>query len=229
MIVPAAIALICLSPGAMIRSKIEQSVAAKAPELLGPAKSYSVDVSAGIFDLIRCKVKQIDIKGRDVRLQNGVVVDRLNVRLTGVHFKADQTITGISKTEFTAALSEANLRDYLRASRSDMSDADVSLADGKLVLKARPRVLAIKTPVRIEGTLQIEQGRKLNIELSKASAIGIRVPGFVRGRIQRSINPVLDTEQMGMDAKLTKVQITNGEIVLSGIADVKKALVAAKC
>ncbi len=225
-VVPLLVLLIILSPAALIRSKIEQSVAAKAPELLGPARSYSVDVTGGFIDFMRGRIKRVYIKGKDVRLENGIVVDSLVVNLSGVHFKRDQTITGIDRTTFTASLSERHLQDYLRKSRSDMSDSEVSLPDGRLVLRAKPRVMAIKTPVKIEGKLQIENGTRLNIILSNASAVGIRVPGFVRGRIQKSVNPVMDTKKMGMQGKLTKVEIKKGHIALSGTADVSKALVA---
>lgn len=225
-IIPVAVLAVCLSPGALVRWKIEKSVVEKAPSLLGPARSYSADVTGGVLDLVRGRVPQIRLRGNDVQLKNGIVVDRLDVILSGVKFKLDQTITGIDSAEFTASLSQENLRDYLRKSRSDMTDAEVELGDGKLVLSAKPRVIGIKTPVLLEGTMEIVDGTKLNMVLSKLTARGIRVPGFVRGRIQHDINPVMDTTQMGMQAKLTKVAIKKGEITLSGTADVNQILVA---
>ena len=220
------IAVVCLSPGALIRWKIEQTVAGKVVGMLGTARSYSVSVSGGLFEILRGRVKQVDIRGNDVKLSSGVVVDRLDVNLSGVEFKPDQTLTGVESTAFTAFLSEGNMDDYLRASRSDLSDADVSLTDGKLSLTARPRVMAIRTPVRVEGTMRIVQGTKLYLVLNRLSARGIRVPGMIRGHIQHDLNPVLDTQQMAMGAKLTQVAITNGKITLSGTADVRQALAA---
>ena len=220
------IAVICLVPGALIRWTIEHAVAGKVSGMLGTARSYSVSVSGGLFEILRGRISEVDIRGNDVKLSNGVVVDRLDVNLNGVHFKPNQTVTGVDSTAFTALLSEGNMDDYLRASRSDLSDADVSLTDGKLSLTARPRVMAIKTPVRVEGTMRIVEGTKLYLVLNRLSARGIRVPGMIRGHIQHDLNPVLDTQQMGMGAKLTRVAITEGEITLSGTADVKQALAA---
>lgn len=220
------IAVIGFAPGAIVRWAIEQAVAGKVSGMLGTARSYSVDVSGGLFDIVRGRVNQVSIRGNDVKLSNGVVVDRLDVDLCGVRFKPNQTITGVQSTAFTALLSEGNMNDYLRASRSDLSDAKVSLADGKLSLTARPRVMAIRTPVRVEGTMCIVEGTKLNLVLNRLSARGIRVPGMIRGRIQHDLNPVLDTQQMGMGAKLTRVAIANGEITLCGTADVERALAA---
>lgn len=220
------IAIVCLAPGALIRWKIEQTVQGKVAGMLGTARSYSTSVSGGLFEILGGRLKQVDIRGNDVKLSNGVVVDRLDVELSGVHFKPDKTITSVEKTAFAASLSEASLNDYLRSSRSDMSDANVSLVDGSLCLTAKPRILAMRTPVRVEGTMRIVQGTKLYLVLNRLSARGMRVPGFVRGHIQHDLNPVLDTQQMGMGAKLTKVAITDGEITLSGTADVKQALAA---
>lgn len=226
MLVPVMILFICLSPAAFVRSKIEQSIEAKAPSLLGPAKSYNVSVTGGLLGIIRGQLEEIDIRGNDVRLSNGVVVDRLDVILKGVRFTRDQTVTDVHRTSFAASLSEHNLEDYLRRSRSDMADADVSLGNGKVSIAAKPRIMLIKTPVRVEGEIQIVQATKLYVILSSLSARGVRVPGIVRGHIQHNLNPVLDTAQMGMGMKLSKVAIRKGAILLTGTADVKRALAA---
>lgn len=175
---------------------------------------------------MRGKLPRISIRGTDVRLKNGVVVNRLDVMLKGVHFKIDQSISDVDNTTFTALLSQDHLRNYLRASRSDMSEADVTLSDGKLMLTAKPRVMGIKTPVKVECTMEIVDNAQLKIVVNKLSARGVKVPGFVRGRIQRDANPVLDTREMGIGAKLTKVTIAKGNIALCGTADVKQALAA---
>ena len=60
--------------------------------------------------------------------------------------------------------------------------------------------------------------------LQPVPAPAVPVPWFVRRRIQHNINPVLDTKQMGIGGKLTSVEISNGEVKLTGTADVNKSI-----
>lgn len=219
---------ICLSPGALLRSKIAQSVAAKMPQLIGPADSYSADVSGGLFSILRGRIDKIKVRGNGVKLSNGVKLDRLDINLSGVHFKPDQTVTNVENTDFAGTVTEHDLNDFLAKSRPDVPHAKVVLEADKLSLSASPRILAIRTPVSMEGTLQIGNETKLNLVLKRLRARGIPVPGFVRGRIMHDINPVFDTTQMGVPAKLSTVAISDGAISLTGTADVKKALAGGK-
>lgn len=214
---------LCLSPGAAIRTKIASSVAASAPDMLGPGK-YSVDVTGGLIGLLRGRIEKIDIHGSDVKMSNGMIVDRLNVGLNGVHFKRDQTVTKVESTGFAASVSEDNLTDYLRASRGDMKEAEITLADGRLCYAGRPRVLGLKVKVKAEGTLDLDGNTKVHMSLCKCSGAGIKTPGMVRGWIERRINPVFDATQMGVDAKLKSVEVAKGAIALAGTADVNKKL-----
>ena len=224
LIVAILVAVACFAPGAILRWSIGQSVAAKMPELIGPARSYSIGVSGGLFEIIQGKLDKVDIRGSGVNLSNGVAVDRLDVGLQGLRFKPNRTVTDIRSADFSASVTEQNLTDFFASSRPDMPGAKITLDDGKLSLSASPRIFATRTPVSLEGTLRIVDGKKLILVLSRLRARGIRVPGFVRGRIMRDINPVLDTGQLSMGAKLNSVDISNGAIIITGTADVKQVL-----
>ncbi len=218
------IAGLCLSPGAILRYKIGQSVAAKMPQLIGPADSYTVGVTGGFFGIIRGRIDRLNIHGRGVKMPNGTRVDKLDVVLTGVHFKSDQTVTKVENTSFDASVTEQNLNDFLRESRPDVPNAKVVIDPKKLTMSASPRVLGIRTPVTLEGTLQITEDTKLNMVLDKVRARGIVVPGFVRGRVMHDINPVMDSTKMGMPAKLKSVTLGKGQLTVTGVADISKAL-----
>lgn len=221
------IAAICILPGSILRWKIGQSVAAKMPELIGPAQSYSADVTGGFIGILRGRIEKIDITGRKVKMSNGVIVDRLDIALSGVHFKPDQTVTRVESASFAASVIEDDLNNWLATSRPDLHDGHIAIENGKIIVRAKPRVLLLRTPVKVEGTLRIIENNKLYLVLKTVSTRGIRVPGFVRGRIEHDINPILDAEQMGIGAKLKSVNVTNHAITITGTADVNKALAKA--
>lgn len=218
------IAAVIFAPGAILRWKIGQAVAGKMPEILGQARSYSADVTGGVVGIARGRIEKVDIRGRSVRMSNGVAVDHLDIDLSGVHFKPDQTVTRVEGASFEASVTQDDLNDWLATSRPDLHGGHITIEDDKLILTANPRVLLLRTPAKVEGTLQIINGTKLCMVLKKVSTRGIRVPGIVRGRIQRGINPVLDTEQMGIGARLDSVDVSNGAITVKGTADVNKAM-----
>jgi len=218
------VAAVCLLPGSILRWKIGQSVAAKMPELIGPAQSYSANVTGGLIGILRGRIERIDITGRKVKMSNGVVVDRLDIGLSGVHFKPDQTVTRVESAGFAALVTQDDLNNWLATSRPDLHDGHITIENGRLIVRAKPKVLLLRTPVKVEGTLRILDGSKLYMVLKNVSTRGIRVPGFVRGRIEHDINPILDAEQMGIGAKLKSVRVTDGAITVTGTADVNKAL-----
>jgi len=215
------VAAVCFAPGAILRWRIGQSVAGRMPQLIGPARSYSVGVSGGLFEIIHGRIDKVDIRGSGVNLSNGVEVDRLDVGLRGVRFKPDRTVTDIRSAEFSAWVTEKNLNDFFASSRPDMPGAKITLDDGKLSLSASPRIFATRTPISLEGTLRIVDGKKLILVLNRLRARGIRIPGFMRRRIMHDINPVLDTQKMGIGARLNSVDISDGAIRVTGTADVK--------
>jgi len=218
------VAAVCLLPGSILRWKIGQSVAAKMPELIGPAQSYSANVTGGLIGILRGRIERIDITGRKVKMSNGVVVDRLDIGLSGVHFKPDPTVTRVESAGFAALVTQDDLNNWLATSRPDLHDGHITIENGRLIVRAKPKVLLLRTPVKVEGTLRILDGSKLYMVLKNVSTRGIRVPGFVRGRIEHDINPILDAEQMGIGAKLKSVRVTDGAITVAGTADVNKAL-----
>ena len=223
-VVLAIIAAICFAPGPVLRWKIGQAVAGRMPELMGPARSYFADVTGGLVGILRGRIDKVDIRGSGVKMPNGVQIDRLDVGLKGVHFKPDQTVTEVEGASFAASVTEDDLNDFLATSRPDLHGGHITLQQDKLTLTANPKILFLRTPTKVEGTLSIVDGTKLYIILKRVSTRGIRVPGFVRGRIQHDVNPVLDTEPMGIGAKLRSVEISNGAITVTGTADVSRAI-----
>lgn len=223
-IVAVLVAGVCILPGSILRWKIGQSVAAKMPELVGPAQSYSANVTGGLIGIILGRIERIDITGRKVKMSNGIIVDRLDIGLSGVRFKPDQTVTRVESASFSALVTEDDLNNWLATSRPDLHDGHITIENGRLIVRAKPKVLLLRTPVKVEGTLRILDGSKLYMVLKKVSTRGVRVPGFVRGRIEHDINPILDAEQLGIGARLKSVQVSNGTIIVTGTADVNKAL-----
>lgn len=218
------IVAICLAPGVILRWVIGQSIAAKVPKMIGPSQSCSASVTGGVLDIVHGKIAKVTIRENNVKLSSGVTVDRLDIGINGVRFKPDQTVTNVQSTNFKASVSESSLEEYIATSRPDMANAKVTMSDDKLVISASPRMFATRTPVTLEGNLRIVDNTKLYLVVNSIRARGMRIPGFMRGRVMHDINPVLDTQKLGIGGKLTSVKISDGLINLTGTADVSQVL-----
>src|SRR5438445_286434 len=88
---------------------IERSIQAELPRMIGPADRYEVTVSRSGGRLIAGHIPWIEIRGRNVRAIEGLILDELQVRLEGVRFnRSDRRVTEIAQTQFSAGISDAS-------------------------------------------------------------------------------------------------------------------------
>lgn len=208
---------IAILGGALARQTIERAVANELTTAIGPARSYSVHASGSLKQLARGEMTGLRIRGRDVQLSSGVIVDELDVNADGLVMDLrSRQIVSVRKTCFVAQVSEAGLNNYLVNGHPEVPGLSIALADGSLTLRGRPRMLGIKVPVQLDGTMRVSSGTRLMLDLHKLKAVGVKTPGFVRNSIERRINPVMDTTDWAFPTTLTSATITDGKLTVKG-------------
>ena len=211
--------------GNEIRGNIERGIAEALPEKIGPAKSYSVKVSGSTLAMLSGKLSGVDISGEEVRTSKGVTVARLNVSIkdllvdTGTH-----VIKKCGSAGYSASIAQEELQRYLIKTYPDIPDLNVSLMSGYARVLASPALAGVKVNIAAEAKLDIREGRKLALNLTKIDVAGLPTPGFAREYIERKINPVFDIADLGFDARLDSVRIDPGSITLAGTLDLLKAM-----
>jgi len=106
--------------GDIINSKVENKIKESLPKLIGPAKSYDVEVRGPHSKMIKGHIKKLVIHGKDVWMLPDLCVDKLEVRMADV--KADRkksALKSVGETSFDAVISEKSLNEYIDSIRTD--------------------------------------------------------------------------------------------------------------
>lgn len=119
------------------------------------------------------------------------------------------------EAKLQALIHQASLEAFLRAKLPDnMSNAEVSLEPGKIVVKATVKVLLPVAATAI-CTLRIVDGSKIFVDLQSVEMLGAGVKSLVQKQID-AINPVLDAADWPVDVHLEEIRIESGRIVAEG-------------
>lgn len=204
--------------GRVVNRAVENKIEDRLPELFGPAASYDVEVDGSALKVMRGRLSRVVIHGQDVWMLPELCVDGIDVEMREVVVDLDtQGIKSVRSAIFDAVVSEKALNDYFERTRSD--EMRVELQDGRMVVRARPKVLGLALNVRLMGVL-VPRGEELDFRIDRLQVIGISAPHIAAGMIEDRINPVLDLRSMDFEPELRSVTIKAGSIRLVGAARV---------
>ncbi|MDO8585980.1 MAG: DUF2993 domain-containing protein [Armatimonadota bacterium] len=145
----------------LVANKIESRVERRLPSLLGPADSYKVEVSGRTTKMISGRLSELNIHGRNVRLQPDLNVDDLVIQMRGVRFDTDENrLTGVEETVFEAALSEKCLTRFIAKRQPDLKELKIELKRGKCTVRTRPSLLGLSAGVALTGDLEVAPANK---------------------------------------------------------------------
>lgn len=114
-----------------------------------------------------------------------------------------------------ALIHEASLAEFLRRKLPDnMSNAEVALESGRIVVKATVKVL-LPVAATAVCTLRVVDGSKIFVNLESVEMLGAGVKSLVQKQID-AINPVLDSSDWPLKVSLDEVRIEPGRIVAEG-------------
>lgn len=218
-------AVLGLSGCANIHRQVEKAVADSLPDLIGPAKKYSVDVSGSTFRLIKGKVSKLHIVGDDVRFKNGLTLSKLDVTVENIEFDTDsRKIKKAGKSVYSASVIDGELAGYLSRSYPDVPNIKIAVHSGTLNLSATPKVSGINVPVTAQAKVRVRNRSQLSLDILKASAARIPAPGFARNYIESKVNPVFDVSALGFDANIDRAALQPGRVTIYGTLDIMKMI-----
>ena len=200
----------------IVSDRVENRIKERLPELIGPAESYHVEVHGSLNQMIRGWIREVEIRGKGVKVMPNLCMDTLDINLSDVAADPDTLeIKTIGEIGFEALISEQRINDYLAYTRKD--GLKVKLLDGKMITKSRPKVLGVSANIQVIGYL-VPDGRKLNFRIQRFEVAGIRTPKVAVHTLENRINPVLDMKTTQFSTELKTAAITPDGIRLTGDA-----------
>ena len=92
-----------------------------------------------------------------------------------------------------------------------LKDFQVELKDGKIFVRASLMIMKAHAVC----TLRIENKKTLFVDLESVDVMGVGARNLVQSQLDK-INPILDTNDLPVDAELTDYEISDGRLVLHG-------------
>lgn len=202
--------------GDIIDSKVEKQIANSLPDLVGPAKSYDVEVHGSHRKMIKGQIEELIVHGEEVWLMPDLCIDQLMVRMTDVVAdRKESALKSVGETSFEATISEKSLNEYIDKIRTD--NPDVKLIDGKIKVHGRPKAWIVSASVDLTGSLE-PKGDKLYLRIDHFDVAGIRAPSIGAKMLEDWINPVIDLGITGFSPELKSVDISPGAVRITGVA-----------
>ncbi len=206
--------------GRIVSGPIEKGIREKLPELIGPAKSYQVNVDGSASKMMHGKIKKIDIRGVDVKVSPGLVVSDLHVVLSDVVADTKSgDLKSVGATVFDATVTEDSLNRFLAETREDKMRAQ--MLDGRMVVVAEPSVLGLAVSVRVTGRL-VPNGSVLNYKVDQLKVVGIKTPSLAVRMVEDEVNPVIDLATPQFAPLIETVEIKPGVVRIVGTAALGK-------
>ena len=184
--------------------------------VVGPAATYDVTVSGASLDGTR--FDRVHLVGTRIARPQAPVLDRLDLELTGVVVdRAEKKLSAVATSRAELQLRGADLADYLRRW---LADPVVTLsAPDRIDLVGAPRLGGIELGAGLDaeiGGRLVAAGTLLRLSIDRVRLGRNDAPGFVRGVLDRLVNPVVDVAAYPLPARIDAVEIEGDAIRLRG-------------
>jgi len=187
------------------------------PKLVGPADSYAATVQGASSDGTR--FEQVQATGVRVRRPNMPVVERIELRLSGVVVDAaTRRMTSVGDARLLLRLKVEDLAAYLGSSEwIDQPAVHVSAPD-KVFISGRLKIagiaLASIATADLEGRLQARD-TQLRLGVDALAWRGQTAPALVRGLVEQAINPILNVAPYPVPARIDSAVVEGDTIVIT--------------
>lgn len=157
---------------------------------------------------------------RDIRLPKGLLLSE--VRITGAKLELSKDPNRIASEEcgnVRVEVLESALTEFVGASPpAGVREIRIRIAEGQIHFEAIKTVL-IDLKVKAICNLTIVDEKAVYIELVSVDVAGVGLRQFVQSHIDK-INPVITTDALPVPARLQRIDLADGKLVLLGTVGV---------
>lgn len=199
--------------------RIEHSIEARLPEVVGPAEAYDVRISRSIARTLRGTVGWLEIDGRNVRPNGMVNLDRVEVRLEGVRVDHQRgRVQEIEEARVRVRVSAASIDAYLQSRNSELAEVRVEFLPNRLRLTIPASLAETDGPLVIEGRPVLAGPDTVNWEASRIATLRDAVPEEGLRKLEEILNPIVDLSRMRFPVELMQVSVTPEGLTVAGRA-----------
>ncbi len=207
-----------------VNREAEKRVKAILPELLGPARQYSVRVEGGWDRTLRGKLRKVAVEGFDVELASGLLLDTLRLDLDNVDVDIDRSqVRSVGAARFTATISKKTLDEFLAGESPEgetLKNTRITLEDNNRVTIASQRVvLGVGVSFTVSGPISLAGTQRIGFDAQGATVAHVSVPGFVVNYLKDRFVNGIELKSLAFPVALQRVETRAGLLTLSGTVD----------
>lgn len=204
-------------------SPLEKELEKRLPDIVGPAKKYTVKImDTGILDLLSGTIKDMYLISEEVQPVVGTrhvvpLLDIVKIHLHNITFDLDK-IEKIEKAGFVISLGQDSINKYLAEKVEEYPDINVELTENLITVNTNKKIWMLNLPVKVAGTLEVENQKKVNFKCSKINVSGVDLPDFVEKQLESKINPLVDLTEMKIITNILNIKLLDKKLQIEGNA-----------
>jgi len=207
-----------------VNREAEKRVKAVLPDLLGPARQYSVRVDGGWDRTLRGKLRKVAVEGFDVELSSGLVMDSLRLDLQDVDVDIDRKqVRSVGAARFVATISKKTLDEFLAGESPEgetLKNTRVTLeANNRVTISSQREVLGVGVPFTVSGALSLAGAQRIGFDAQGATVARVPIPGFLVNFLKDRFVNGIELKSLSFPVELQSVETRPGLLILSGTAD----------
>jgi|SRR5579871_3984928 len=211
----------------------ERKIRDALPDILGPARLYRVHVDNAAERTVQGRLAHVIIDGDDVRMSNGMMIDKLHLDLKGVDVDtANRRLRDIRSAQFTAVIGQASLDEFLAGESPEdepLRNIRITLGTGNKVTLAAERItLGLGVPFQATGPLKLLDSQHILLDPDRLIVIGIPISGRPLRFLKQRFESALDLSTLPIPIHVTQVGTMPGQLAISGTAEVTPMLLLAQ-
>ncbi|NJL86620.1 MAG: LmeA family phospholipid-binding protein [Leptolyngbyaceae cyanobacterium SM1_1_3] len=197
-------------------SLVERGIERELPKFIGPADSYSVDVSG--LRVRSGEAERILAVGERVRPEGAPILDQLEIELRDVKYdRGQERLERVESAQATVRILPADLAAFLKNYRN-IREATIALQPpNQATLSIQPEIGSLYAPtgITVAATGQLlGEGSLINFEVADVSAAGISLGSEAARRVSEVINPLADLSTLPVTLLVQDIRVDSEAVIV---------------
>lgn len=201
-----------------VDTRVEETIRAELPQLIGPADRYNVYVSGAKVSGEIADLDNVHAVGTRINRPKAPVIDRLEVDMRNVIVdRKEKQLKSLSVATAQARVLATDIAAFLQA-RPGLDNVNVTLHPPyEIIVDARPSIAGYALPkaamVKVRGQLVAEVS-EINLEVIDLRAAGFPVGAIPRFVLEKLINPIVDLSALPVPSQVASVKVTDDAVIV---------------
>lgn len=186
------------------------------------AEKWEVRLSRTGNDLKVGRIAQIDVKGLNIRLRDGLAIDEASLMIKNMKFDLkEQAILEVGDSLFTGKIQADAVRRFaLKHAKDKVQNLEIVFRDGQMEVwgEVDPGGIGFALPVKVRG-VPVLHDNVIDFDADEVSVATLKLPKSLVRVLEKQVNPIADLKGLKIPAKITKVAIEGARLVAEAKLD----------